>query len=68
MTQLTRSNEFIRVTSNGGYLGGFWWVNSGTIGDYPDFDYWGAVTLIPVNLWGLGWAGELWIIRVFTKN
>jgi hypothetical protein len=68
MTQSTSSNEFIRITSNGGYIGGFWWVNSGVCGGYQDIDYWGAVFSVFKNTWNIGWAGELWIVRLVTNS
>lgn len=68
MTRPVGSNEFIRITSNGGYIGAFWWVNSGVWGDYPDIDYWGAVSSIFKNTWDIGWAGQLWIVRLVTKS
>jgi hypothetical protein len=46
------------ITSTGGYIGRFFWQNSGV---HPDFPRWGSVHAIPApsirtDAWGM-WAG-----------
>lgn len=47
------SNHFIRITSNGGYIGRWCWCNTGA----PGADGWGSGA----------WAGSIPIIRLLTR-
>jgi hypothetical protein len=51
------------ITSTGGYVGRFYWMNSGI---HPDFLRWGSVHFIPKSIlhdpFGL-WAGIFPVIR-----
>lgn len=53
------SNPFISITSTGGYIGRFFWQNSGV---HPDFPHWGHCAFFPVTIVG-AWAGLAWPIR-----
>lgn len=55
---------FMAITSTGGYLGRWYWTNTGV---HPDFPYWGQVYAIPDSKltgdpWGV-WAGLFPVIR-----
>ena len=56
--------NFIRFTSEGGYLGRFFWANTGSVGTEGG---WGCFTAIPSrNRLGTGWAGDVWVVRCFA--
>jgi len=49
---------FMATTSTGGYIGRWYWTNTGV---HPDFPHWGSVSIIPRpalpdDNWGV-WAG-----------
>ena len=55
---------FMAITSTGGYIGRWYWRNSGI---HPDFPHWGEVYAIPDSLytndpWVL-WAGLFPVIQ-----
>lgn len=54
-----KPNEFIAITSTGGYIGRIYWNNTGI---HPDFDHWGVCMWMPATTLG-AWAGSLWPIR-----
>lgn len=57
-------NHFIHITSNGGYIGRFSWVNSGINRHQP----WGSIIHFNErNILNVTWAGELWIIRAMIR-
>jgi hypothetical protein len=63
MTEPTRPT-FMAITSTGGYIGRWYWNNSGI---HPDFPYWGSVQAMPDSKlpgcpWGV-WAGLFPVIR-----
>ena len=63
MTEPTRPT-FIAITSTGGYIGRWYWMDTGV---RPDFPYWGQVYAMPDSKlhgdpWGV-WAGLFPIIR-----
>jgi hypothetical protein len=50
--------DFMAITSTGGYIGRWYWTNTGI---HPDFPHWGSVNVIPRPVlpndgWG-AWAG-----------
>lgn len=52
------------ITSTGGYIGSWYWVNTGV---HPDFAHWGKVQCLGTPAlvrdgWTL-WAGDLWVIK-----
>jgi len=60
----TKMNDFFCITSNGGYIGRFSWVNSGINCDR----LWGEIIYFNErNLLDVAWAGELWIIRAMIR-
>lgn len=56
------SNHFIRITSNGGYIGRWCWCNTGA----PGADGWGSCSPLPVTILG-AWAGSIPIVRLLTR-
>lgn len=54
---------FMAITSTGGYIGRWYWINTGV---HPDFPYWGEVHCLDIPALvkdGLSaWAGDLWVI------
>jgi hypothetical protein len=62
------TNHFIRITSNGGYIGRWFWTNSGSPAAAVN-GHWGGVTCLEdcANLRESIWAGSLWVLRVLTR-
>lgn len=63
MTEPTRPT-FMAITSTGGYIGRWFWNNTGI---HPDFPHWGTVQAIPDSHltgdpWGV-WAGMFPVIQ-----
>ena len=58
--------SFIRFTSEGGYLGRFFWANTGSVGAPDTWGSW-AVLRDPDKYWGTGWAGEIWVVRFYAS-
>ena len=58
-------NHFFAVTSNGGYLGRFWWSNSHAV-DHPDWG-WGQCFWLRRNILFTGWWGEIGMIRTMLR-
>ena len=63
MTEPTRPT-FMAITSTGGYIGRWYWNNSGV---HPDFPRWGTVNFMPSpvlagDAFGV-WAGLFPVIR-----
>lgn len=60
-------NHFLRITSEGGYLGAFAWSNSDPSQPpaFPtDTSMWGCwLCLHSPNITGQAWAGSLWAVR-----
>lgn len=57
------SNHFIRITSNGGYVGRWVWFNAGTNGSVAGK---GLCFPLPVTLLG-AWAGSIPTVRALTR-
>jgi hypothetical protein len=60
------SNHFIRITGEGGYLGRWFWGNTGSTGCD---DKWGSIHWLSntaMENMGSGWAGSVGILRYFT--
>lgn len=57
-------NHFIKITDNGGYIGRWYWTNSGIHRDLPPF---GQLCFLPRNILNTGWAGDIWAIRAICK-
>ena len=57
-------NEFISITSNGGYVGRWCWCNTGS--HFAADGLWGSITSMPDNI-SIAWAGSIWVIRALIK-
>jgi hypothetical protein len=55
---------FMAITSTGGYIGRWYWTNTGV---HPDFPHWGKVCCLGTPALVKGgqtlWAGDLWAIK-----
>lgn len=58
-------NHFFRITSEGGYLGRWYWHNTGI---HPDLPHWGMSFWLPDNNYGVNWAGTLWAVRLIVRQ
>lgn len=59
-------NDFIRVTDKGGYIGTYFWRNSGI---HPDLPHWGEFCSLGFpNIVRSAWAGSIWVVRAVTKG
>jgi hypothetical protein len=64
------NNHFICITSEGGYLGRFFWGNTGSIGSCGIDLKWGQVFFLSnffADHFGSAWAGSNGMIRYLTK-
>lgn len=53
-------NHFFKITSNGGYIGRWYWGNTGI---HPSMEHWGSVHWLPNNILATAWAGSFWAVR-----
>jgi hypothetical protein len=51
-------NDFIRITSSGGYIGRLLWCNTGS----SAADGWGSCSFLPTTILG-AWAGSIPLVR-----
>lgn len=61
------THSFIRITSEGGFLGRFYWGNTGSTGS-PGWGqvFWLSDRMVNLLESGSGWAGSIGIFRYMT--